>query len=312
MKRVDLVWPLMLTALILLTGCSRNDVYEWVIHQERTRAGLERASLDLGDLSVAYLHHSPEAPQRTLLMVHGFGGTKDNWVRMAAHLPQDYRLLIPDLAGHGDTSVGSPSDYTVDAQAAMLVAFLDELGIDRVDMAGNSMGGGITAYFASRYPDRVRTIALYDPAGSNRYPSELDKALAQGENPLVVEEPGDMEDLLDFVLEKRPFMPWPLASVMEERALAREAVNEAIFDAIVSSGDVMSLESVLADVEAPALIVWGREDRVLAPENAQVFAEGIATSRVVLLEGVGHVPMLEVPERSAELWQQFLQAHPAR
>ncbi len=245
-------------------------------------------------------------------MVHGFGGNKDNWVRMAPYLPDQYELLIPDLPGHGSSSIGTTDDYAIEAQAETLLAFLDELGIQKVDMAGNSMGGGITVYFANRYPDRVRTIALYDPAGSDQYPSELDEALARGENPLVVEKPGDMERLLDFVLEKRPFLPWPVASVMEDKAMAREETNEAIFSAILESGGQVSLEHVLSGIEAPALIVWGLQDRVLAPENAEVFAEGIETTRVELLDGVGHVPMIEVPERSANLWHDFLQQHPVR
>lgn len=310
MKKVHLAWPVLLMVAALLVGCSRDDVYHWIIDYERDQAGLQLSEVTLGDLSVAYLGNDADASARTLLMVHGFGGNKDNWVRMAAYLPDEYRLLIPDLPGHGDSSVGSASDYTVEAQAATLIAFLDELGVEQVDMAGNSMGGGITAYAASRYPDRIRTIALYDPAGSERYPSELDHALAEGNNPLVVEEPGDMERMIDFVMAERPFLPWPLASVMEEEAMARQQINRAIFDAIVSSRDDVSLSDVLSSIRAPSLIVWGRQDRVLAPENAEVFAEGIETSRVELLEGVGHVPMLEVPEHSADLWHQFLQAHP--
>ena len=310
MKKVHLAWPVVLVVAALLVGCSRDDVYRWIVDYERDQASLERSEVTLGELSVAYLSNSVEAPARTLLMVHGFGGNKDNWVRMAAYLPDGYRMLIPDLPGHGDSSIGSASDYTVDAQAATLVAFMDELGVDKVDMAGNSMGGGITAYFASRYPERVRTIALYDPAGSEKYPSELDQALAEGNNPLVVEKPGDMDRLFNFVMEEPPFLPWPLTSVMEEKAMAREQVNRTIFDAILASRDGVSLTSVLSDIEAPTLIIWGKQDRVLAPENAQVFAESIDDAEVLLLDGVGHVPMVEVPARSAELWHQFLQAHP--
>lgn len=311
MNKVHLVgWPVVLLMAVLLAACSRDDVYRWIIGFERGQAGLEYSEVVLGDLSVAYLRKSVEDPERTLLMVHGFGGNKDNWVRMAPHLPESYQLLIPDLPGHGDSSIGTTEDYAIEAQAETLLAFLDELGIQQVDMAGNSMGGGITVYFANRYPGRVRTIALYDPAGSDQYPSELDEALARGENPLVVEKPGDMDRLLDFVLEKRPFLPWPVASVMEDKAMAREEINEAIFSAILESGGQVSLEHVLSGIEAPTLIVWGRQDRVLAPENAEVFAEGIETTRVELLDGVGHVPMIEVPERSANLWHDFLQQHP--
>ena len=310
MKKAHLVWPVLVIAL--LAGCSRHDVYRQIIDYERDLAGLGSNELLVGEISITYLDNKVQSPERTLLMAHGFGGNKDNWVRMAPYLPENYRLLIPDLAGHGDSSRGSPEDYTIEAQAAMLEAFLDKLGVKQVDMAGNSMGGGIAVYFASRYPERIRTIALYDPAGSDRYPSELDKALARGENPLIVEESGDLDQLMDFVLEKRPFLPWPVPSVMEEKAMARQDVNRDIFNAILSSGQIVSLEQVLSAIEAPALIVWGKQDRVLAPENAEVFAEGIRTSRVELLDGVGHVPMLEVPEKSASLWQDFLKQHPVQ
>lgn len=309
MKKGHLAWPVVLLA-VLLASCSRYDLYDWIVEYERDQAGLTQAYVELEGLTIAYLHDDEASPQRTLLMVHGFGGNKDNWTRMAAQLPDDYRLLIPDLPGHGDSSIASPAAYTVEAQAATLVAFLDRLGVERVDMAGNSMGGGIAVYFASRYPERVNSIALFDPAGSDRYPSQLDDALARGENPLVVSESGDLDQLLDFVMEKRPFLPWPLTSVMEEKAMARKSVNEEIFDAILSSGEQLSLEHILPTIKDPTLIVWGRQDRVLAPENARVFAEGIPDTRVELLEGVGHVPMVEVPARSAQLWHDFLQRLP--
>lgn len=310
MKQSRLAWLAVLLVAVLLTGCSRYDLYEWLIAEEREEAGLQLAEATLGELSVTYLSRGAPSDARALLMVHGFAANKDNWVRMAAHLPEDYYLVIPDLPGHGDSSTAGPEAYTVESQAATLVQLMDELGLDRVDMAGNSMGGGIAAYFASRYPDRVRTIALFDPAGSTRYPSELDEALAEGHNPLVVREPGDFDKLMDFVMERRPFAPWPVTAVMEEQAMARQSINDQIFEAILSSGEQLDLSGILPAIEAPTLIVWGKQDRVLAPENAEVFAAGIEDSTVVLLDGVGHVPMLEVPEQSAQLWHEFLQRHP--
>ncbi|MGM0569332.1 alpha/beta fold hydrolase [Marinobacter sp.] len=310
MTHSRLAWLAVLLGAVLLTGCSRYDLYDWLIASEREDAGLQLQEATLGELSVVYLTNGKSSATRALVMVHGFAADKDNWVRMATHLPDDYYLVIPDLPGHGDSSVAGPEAYTVEAQAATLARLIDHLGIERVDMAGNSMGGGITAYFASRYPDRVRTIALFDPAGSSQYPSELDQALAEGHNPLVVRDPGDFDELMDFVLEQRPFAPWPITSVMEEEAMARQSINDQIFDAILSSGEQLDLSGILPAIEAPTLIVWGKQDRVLAPENAGVFAEGIENSTVVLLDGVGHVPMLEVPKQSAELWHGFLQRYP--
>jgi len=310
MKRSRLAVLVALLGAVLLSGCSRSDLFSWLIERQRGKAGLELAEAAINGRSVAYLTNGNTTASRALVMVHGFAVNKDTWIRMAAHLPDDLYLIIPDLPGHGDSSVAHAAAYTVESQAATLAGLMDELGIGQVDMAGNSMGGAISAYFASRYPDRVRTLALFDPAGSARYFSELDTALASGKNPLVVREPGDFSVLMDFVMEQRPFMPWPVIPVLEEQAIARQAVNDEIFAALLQSAEQLELSAILPAIDAPTLIVWGRKDRVLAPENAEVFAQGIRQSTVVLLDNVGHVPMMEVPKQSARVWQEFLQQHP--
>lgn len=295
-----------LTLLTLLVGCSRSDIYDYFIDRERRLAGLAVQQVSLGEHRVVYLTNDRETGRETLVLVHGFGGSKDNWVRMAAHLSSDYNLVIPDLIGHGDSSVGAEADYSIEAQARLLTELMDALDTGPVHMAGNSMGGGITAWFASRYPDRVRSIALYDPAGSFRYPSELDEQLAAGNNPLVVRESGDFRRLMEFVLEQRPYVPGILISVMEREAIARQQTLDRVFEAILGSSGEHSLESVLGNIPVPALVVWGREDRVLHPDNAQVFESLIPDARRVMLDGVGHVPMLEVPEVSAGLMREFV------
>lgn len=296
-----------LLLLTLLAGCSRSDIYDYVIDRERRLAGLAVQQVTIGEHRVVYLTNDRETGRETLVLVHGFGGNKDNWVRMAAHLSSDYNLVIPDLIGHGDSSVGDDDDYTIEAQSELLTALMDALDTGPVHMAGNSMGGGITAWFASHYGERVRSIALYDPAGSSRYPSELDRQLAAGNNPLVVREPGDFRQLMDFVLEQKPYVPGILISVMEQDAIARQQVLDEVFEAILGSSEDTSLESVLGGIPVPALVVWGREDRVLHPDNAQVFESLIPDARRVMLDGVGHVPMLEVPEVSAELMREFVE-----
>lgn len=310
MSRSRLAVMVALLGAVLLSGCSRSDLFSWLIDRQRGKAGLELAEAVINGRSVVYLTNGNAAATRALVMVHGFAVNKDTWVRMAAHLPEDLYLIIPDLPGHGDSGIADAGAYTVESQAATLAGLMDELGIGQADIAGNSMGGAISAYFASRYPDRVRTLALFDPAGSTRYPSELDRALAAGTNPLVVRERGDFDALMDFVMEQRPFMPWPVIPVMEERAIARQSVNDEIFEALLRSAEQLEMSAILPAIAAPTLIVWGQKDRVLAPENAEVFAQGIRNSTVTLLDNVGHVPMMEVPKQSAHVWQEFLQQHP--
>ncbi|MDX1597151.1 MAG: alpha/beta hydrolase, partial [Marinobacter sp.] len=119
---------------------------------------------------------------------------------------------------------------------------------------------------------------------------------------------GDFERLMDFALEKRPFAPWPILSVMEEKAIANREVNEAIFAAIRDSGYESAFRTAIERIEAPVLVVWGKEDRVINYRNADIFVERIPNARKVLLDGVGHAPMIEVPEESAKLFRQFIQS----
>jgi len=111
---------------------------------------------------------------------------------------------------------------------------------------------------------------------------------------------------MDFVMEKKPFAPWQIYEVMEEKAIANPEINEVIFAAIRDSGYGPDFRQALTRIEAPVLVVWGLEDRVINHRNADVFVDRIPDARKVLLEGVGHVPMVEVPEESAQLVREFL------
>jgi pimeloyl-ACP methyl ester carboxylesterase len=93
---------------------------------------------------------------------------------------------------------------------------------------------------------------------------------------------------------------------MEEKAIANREINEVIFAAIRDSGYEQTFRQAITRIEAPVLVVWGMEDRVINYRNADVFVKQIPDARKVLLEGVGHAPMVEVPEESAELFREFL------
>ncbi|MDX1633348.1 MAG: alpha/beta hydrolase [Marinobacter sp.] len=301
---------LTLLALLVLAGCSRQTIYQTALDFERGRADLEVSSLQIGELTISYLSNPPIAGADTLVMLHGFGANKDNWLRMAGYLTKDYNVYAFDLPGHGDSSKPLDIGYSIADQVAYVNAMLDQLGLGRVHMMGNSMGGAITALYAATYPERVQSAVLFDPAGVFVYDSELVALVKQGENPLIVKQPGDFERLVDFALEQEPFVPWPIYSVMEERAIANREVNERIFAAIRDSGYQPGFRDALERITAPVLVVWGREDRITDYRNGIIFAERIPNARLEVLDGVGHAPMIEIPRRSATLVQEFIETAP--
>ncbi|MDX1757209.1 MAG: alpha/beta fold hydrolase [Marinobacter sp.] len=291
---------------LLLTGCSRHELFDAALAWERDAAGLQPQELQTDGLTIAYLSNQQANDGDTLVMLHGFGGNKDNWVRMAGRLSDEFNIYAIDLPGHGDSSKELSLGYRLQDQVRHLEAILDHLELERVHLMGNSMGGAITALYAAQYPERVESALLFNPAGVFEYESPFTAQLSEGSNPLIVREPGDLERLVDFVMEEKPFVPWPIYEVLEEQAIANRQVNEHIFQTLRESSDDTHFQQTLAQIIDPVLVIWGTKDRVIDYRNAEVFETRIPAATTVLLEDIGHVPMLEVPERSADLVRNFV------
>ncbi|MDK8462966.1 alpha/beta fold hydrolase [Marinobacter sp. SS13-12] len=296
----------LLISTLLLSACSRHSLYDNAIRWERSGAGLEASRIQVDDMTIAYLSNVEPVAGETIVLIHGFGANKDNWTRLAGELTDEFNVYAIDLPGHGDSSKALDLGYRFEDQVGHLSKILAALDIDKPHIMGNSMGGAITALYAATFPDQVRTAVLFDPAGIFKYDSELVELIVEGDNPLIPSKEGDFKRLIDFALEKKPFVPWPIYEVMEERAIANRDVNQVIFAAIRDSGYEPDFRTAITRIDVPVLVIWGMEDRVINYRNADVFVEQIPDARKVLLEGVGHAPMVEVPEESAQLFREFL------
>ncbi|TYC57239.1 alpha/beta fold hydrolase [Marinobacter sp. BW6] len=295
-----------LTVSLLLSACSRQGIYETAIGLERSSAGLEADTVAVDNLEIAYLRNHQAVDGDTIVMIHGFGANKDNWTRLAGHLTDDFNVYAIDLPGHGDSSKPLDIGYRLEDQTGYVAQILEALSVDNAHIMGNSMGGAITALYAANYPENVKSAVLFDPAGILEYESELVDLVMEGDNPLIPKQPGDFERLMEFALEKEPFVPWPIMGVMEERAIANQEVNEVIFAAIRDAGFESDFRNAITRIQAPVLIIWGKEDRVINYRNGEVFAAAIPDARLELMEGIGHAPMVEAPAESAELFRAFI------
>jgi pimeloyl-ACP methyl ester carboxylesterase len=300
---------LLLLTFLLLSACSRDDIYQKAIGFERSTAGLEAARITVDELDIAYLQNTEMNSGDTLVMVHGFGANKDNWTRIARELTDKFNVYAIDLPGHGESSKPLDLGYRLDQQVVHLARILQALDITEMHIMGNSMGGAITALYAATYPEQVKTAVLFDPAGILEYESELFGRVVADDNPLIPSKPGDFERLMDFALEKKPFIPWPIPGVLEEKALANETINKVIFAAIREAGFEPDFRAIVSRIKAPVLIVWGKQDRVINYRNGEVFVDIIPGAQLEVLDGVGHVPMIEAPEESARLFLDFAKSH---
>ena len=286
-----------------LAGCAgvAPGLTRSAISFERGRADLVRKEIALGDGShVVYLEGGQGEP---LVLVHGFGANKDNFTRVARWLTPRYRVVVPDLTGFGESSHPEDVDYGYAAQAERLRGFVQALGVSRVHLGGNSMGGAIAMSYAAHHRDEVASLWLIDAAGIPEAPaSELRRSIEGGKgNPLLVTNEDDFARMMDFALSDPPWIPRAIMDVLAQERIRNQELERRVFERIAT-------DSVSADVRGlptPTLIVWGAEDRVIDPGTVDVLRLLLPDSQVIVMPHVGHAPMIERPQQSAQDYLRF-------
>ena len=271
---------------------------------ERSRSGLERKQIDLADgQHWVYLEGGRGEP---LLLLHGFGADKDNFTRVARFLTPHYRVIVPDLIGFGESAHPANADYSPSAQAERVRALVQALGIPTVHIGGSSMGGQIAMTYAASHPTEVKSLWLIDPAGVWSAPeSELQRMMREsGHNPLMARSEEEFATVVSFVMTDPPFMPRPMLNVMARDRIRNFDLETRIFKQVRSD----SIETRIAGMNTRTLIVWGEKDRAINVAAADILHKLLPNSQVITLPGVGHLPMLERPRKSAEDYLAFRQS----
>ena len=278
-------------------------LYNNAIDKIRKDAKLTMKSVSIPDFKIVYLEGGTGD---TIIMLHGFGGNKDNWPRFAKYFTPNYRVIIPDLPGFGDSSKQQDAKYNIMLQVERLNLFVKELKLTKFHIVGNSMGGAIAGNYTVAYPDMVKTLALLDSAGVVApTKSERDLLMEKGINALVVKDEKSYDEFLKFVFAK----PFPLPSFIKkyvaQQAVKAAPLNEKIFNEIRNI-DIIALEGKLNKITAPTLIVWGDSDKVIHVSSVGVFEKNIKGSKSVIIKECGHLPMMEKPQETASAYNDFL------
>jgi pimeloyl-ACP methyl ester carboxylesterase len=269
---------------------------------DRRRCGLALKRCEVMGLAMPYLEGGSGEP---LVLLHGLGGQKEHFAHVASELREHYHVFIPDLPGFGNASRDPQADYHIDAQAARVMAFADALGLQRLHLGGNSMGGFIAAQCAALHPDRIASLWLIGAAG---VPAPEETAIVRrfkvtGEWPLLIHQPADFEQLLHAVMEHPPSMPYAVRWVLAHRGMADCDLHQRI--ALQALRESPPLTQRYDHIATPALIVWGSEDRVLHPSGVKAFQALLPNSKVEVMQGCGHAAMLEAPHEAAEDYLRF-------
>lgn len=302
MKKLAVLLLVIALAGAVLLYAAPGVLIEGAKRAGRWAAGLELHRVEAAGHQIPYLSGGTG---ETLLLLHGFAGDKDNWTLVARHLTPHFRVVAPDLPGFGDAGYDPEASYTVGAQVERVRAFARAIRLERFHLGGSSMGGQIAALYAARHPAEVKTLWLLAPGGVlSARKSDLDEELEAGDNPLLVDTAADLERMLAFAMADPPFVPQPILEHLARDAAARGPRYERIFGQLME--DLMPLEKTVRGLRVPTLVVWGTNDRLLHASGAEILGKVIPRSKVVVMPGIGHVPMVEDPEGTAETYRRFV------
>jgi abhydrolase domain-containing protein 6 len=286
-----------------------RPILYWLRDRIRSKGRLTAHSIRVGAYDWPYLEGGPRGGI-PLLLVHGFGGDKDNWAMIAPHLNDRYHVIIPDLVGFGDNGRDHGAAYDITAQTDRLIGFMDAMGLERVHLVGNSMGGWIALQAALDHPGRLATLTLMNSAGvQGAEESTLQKMPRTDKSPLVPTSVGELKKVMGIIAHKPRYIPSRFMDIVYDDRSQHNALLEKIFWTIVADGDERPLNARLAEVSVPTLIIWGRHDQLIHVSCVAELEKGIMGSEAVIFEDVGHVPMLEKPGQTAVVLRRFLAKH---
>ena len=257
--------------------------------------GLKRRSVTVDNFKIVYIEKG-RGP--AIVLLHGLGASKDAFLAVAPRLAKHFRVLVPDLPGFGESDRPEHESYLVGDQIARVNGFIEQLGLDRVSIGGNSMGGLIAGAYASAYPDRIESVLLLAPAGvKSARPSRLMQSLEAGEPAAILARTvDDVRNLLKFTMHRPPYMPGFMLKAMADEQAERYSHHDRIMRGMFAD---KGLDEILhhAPVKAPTLIVWGQQDQALDVSGAGILHRLIENSQIVLMDEMGHLPQMEAPDR---------------
>ncbi len=275
-----------------------------LVELERKASGVQQNNITVDGLKIEYLEGGKG---EILLLLHGFGANKDNWTRLAKHLTPYYRIIAPDLPGFGESIAPNDFDYTIDAQADRIKAFTTSMQIKTFHIGGSSMGGSIAGTYASKYPEDIKSLLLISPGGVvSAELSEMHQNIKQsGKIPLIVKSYDDFERMLDLAFSKKPFFPGVIKRKLAQVAIAQQPRNERIWKELNRNWEAQPLEQSLYGLTIPSLIVWGADDKVLHVSGAKILAGVMANAHIAIMDGIGHLPMIENAKGFSEIYMNF-------
>ena len=288
-----------------------------LVHAEFARQRWS-AGLSLGQAQVAghrWVYAVREADHDdapTVVMIHGFTGSKENWYPLATRLRGRYRLVIPDLPGWGDSERIDCADYGFVAQSGRVAEFIGQVARkpdSEVVLLGHSMGGGIVALAAADHPQEIARVGLFDAAGVRFNDNRFGEEVLAGRNPFAVTDEASLDRYLDTVFHldsAKPWIPWPASRALIAWRKRQASFEQGVLDRIGRSDERFLPGEAATRIDQPALLLWCRQDQVIDPGAIDLYGARMPQALKVLLDDCGHMSIMERPDDVAASVQRLI------
>lgn len=255
--------------------------------------------LEMDGMSVHYRINGEGAP---IVLVHGTAASLHTWEEWTKVLEKEFKVISLDLPAFGLTGPNPERIYNLEFYASFLDKFLGKLGIEKFSLAGNSLGGAIGWKYATLFPQKLNSIILIDPAG---YPRNRKSPLAfrLAQNKIASK----------FLLSITPksLFKKSILDVYHNDELVTDELIQRYYELYLRAGNRQAFvdrvnaikeseHSIIASVNTPTLIMWGKEDAWIPVEDATKFKNDIKNSEMIIYENLGHVPMEEAPLKTVK------------
>jgi pimeloyl-ACP methyl ester carboxylesterase len=237
-----------------------------------------------------------------ILLIHGFAGSKHYWDKIIPDLANEYRVIAPDLPGHGESGMGKGRN-SIEDMASTIKELLDQLGLDRVILFGHSLGGYITLAFAELYPQYLKGLSLVH---STANPDSEEAKEARENNAKKIQEEGAGPFIEG--LSRKLFSPDNTEAnakeIDETVKIGLKTSENGLISTLLAMKNRPDRNQVLKETKLPVLLIAGEKDQIIPPEKTFTVSRQNIEEKVI--QNAGHMSMYEQPEELAKVMKDFL------
>jgi pimeloyl-ACP methyl ester carboxylesterase len=315
LRILGIILAILVLALVLAWLTLRGPDIPYEALEAKYTGGASRFADLPGGFRVHYEDEgNPALP--LLVLLHGFGDSYTSWDGWVRELGGKFHIIRLDFPGHGLTRAPEGYQLSADNLADLVDAFAAKLDLPRFAVAGNSLGGSVAWQLALRHPERLNALILVDAGGfaNETPPAKIPLAfrilqyrwgralLRNIDNRPLID-----EGLKIDVYDKSVITPAFVDRWAEfQRAPGHRAILMSLNPASVNRASA----AALGQIKVPTLVINGENDVLVEPASARKFAVAIPGAKLITYPQVGHLPQIEIPERSAADVADFLQARP--